>query len=197
MKRMISTNAALVIVCLTASTVQAHELWFQPSGETAASVRLTFGDSPAPGEAERVAEIAHAKVWGDGMPLEVKRLADGLEAWLPKSRPAVLSAYADRGVVDYQGDSFVIYLAAYAQSKPIKSADTLKARTGGRSASAAPGRGQRRAFPRACHAGGENLPPMWSSRFFGALIRLKFARMHGAKSLAQTCQKAPYRCWRC
>ncbi len=126
MKRMFSTNAALVIVCLSASTVQAHELWFQPSGENAASVRLTFGDSPAPGEAERVAEIAHAKVWGDGMPLEVKRLADGLEAWLPKSRPAVLSAYADRGVVDYQGDSFVIYLAAYAQSKPVKSADALK-----------------------------------------------------------------------
>ena len=28
--------------------------------------------------------------------------------------------------MDYQGDSFVIYLAAYAQSKPVKSTDTLK-----------------------------------------------------------------------
>ena len=99
---------------------------FSRRARHAAAVRLTFGDSPAPGEAERVAEIAHAKVWGDGVPLEVNRLPDGLEASLPKSRPAVLSAYADRGVVDYQGDSFVIYLAAYAQSKPVKSADALR-----------------------------------------------------------------------
>lgn len=126
MKRMFSTSTALMIACLSASTVQAHELWFQPLGEHAAAVRLTFGDSPAPGEAERVAEIAHAKVWGDGVPLEVNRLPDGLEARLPKSRPTVLSAYADRGIVDHQGDSFVIYLAAYAQAKPVKSTDALK-----------------------------------------------------------------------
>ena len=85
MKRMLSTNAALVIVCLTASTVQAHELWFQPSGENAASVRLTFGDSPAPGEAERVAEIAHAKVWGDGMPLEINAWRTAWRHGFPKT----------------------------------------------------------------------------------------------------------------
>jgi hypothetical protein len=33
--------------------------------------------------------------------------------------------------------------------------------------------------------GEENLPPIWASRFFGALIRRKFARIHGAKSLVQ------------
>ena len=194
MKRMISTSAALVIVCLTTSAAQAHELWFQPSGETAATVRLTFGDSPAPGEAERVAEIAHAKVWGDGMPLEVKRLSDGLEAWLPKNRPAVLSAYADRGVVDYQGDSFVIYLAAYAQSKPVKSTEISSSGSPtisfGCSWSRAMG-----GLPWCAPLGEENRPPMWSSRFSVALIRLKFARINGAKSLAQTCQMAPYRCW--
>ena len=47
-------------------------------------MRLTFGDSPAPGEAERVAEIAHAKVWGDGVPLKVNRLPDGLEALIAR-----------------------------------------------------------------------------------------------------------------
>ncbi|MDR3664267.1 MAG: formylmethanofuran dehydrogenase subunit E family protein, partial [Mycobacterium sp.] len=73
-----------------------------------------------------VAEIAHAKVWGDGLPLEVKRLPDGLEARLPTRQPGVLSAYADRGIVDYKGDSFVIRLAAYAQSRPVKPDDTLK-----------------------------------------------------------------------
>ena len=36
----------------------------------------------------------------------------------------MLSAYADRGIVDYQGDSFIITLAAYAQSKAMKSDDT-------------------------------------------------------------------------
>jgi formylmethanofuran dehydrogenase subunit E len=126
MKRVFSTSTALVIACLSGSAVRAHELWFQPSGEHVAAVRLTFGDSPAPGEAERVAEIAHAKVWGDGVPLQVNRLPDGLEARLPESRPAVLSAYADRGIVDYQGDSFVIYLAAYAQAMPVKSPDALR-----------------------------------------------------------------------
>lgn len=126
MVRPLSISIAGLIACLSAATVQAHELWFQPAGKDAAVVRLTFGDSPAPGEAERVAEIAHAKVWGDGVPLEVRRLPDGLEARIPTPRPGVLSAYADRGIVDYQGDSFVITLAAYAQSRPVKPDDALK-----------------------------------------------------------------------
>ncbi len=83
-------------------------------------VRLSFGDSPDLGEAERVAEIAHTKVWADGQPLEVKRLPDGLEARLPDRRPAVVSAFADRGIVTYMGDSFIIYLAAYAQTQAIE-----------------------------------------------------------------------------
>ncbi len=83
-------------------------------------VRLSFGDSPELGEAERVAEIAHTKVWADGKPLEVKRLPDGLEARLPDHHPAVISAFADRGVVNYMGDSFVICLAAYSQTRAIK-----------------------------------------------------------------------------
>lgn len=125
MTRLLSAGVA-AFVWLSASAVHAHELWFQPSGGKAAVVRLTFGDSPAPGEAERVAEIAHAKVWGDGTPLEVKRLADGLEATLPEKRPTLLSAYADRGVVDYMGDSFVIRLAAYAQARPLDDPDAVK-----------------------------------------------------------------------
>ena len=126
MLRSISIGIVSVIACLSAATVQAHELWFQPSSGNPTAVRLTFGDSPAPGEAERVAEIAHAKVWGDGLPLEVKRLPDGLEARLPTRQPSLLSGYADRGIVNYMGDSFVIYLAAYAQPKPLKADDTLK-----------------------------------------------------------------------
>jgi len=101
-----------------ATTAAAHELWFQTAGG-GGSVRLTFGDSPAPGEAERVAEIAHARVWGDGAALEVERLPDGLEARLPARRPSLLNAFADRGVVDFEGDSFVIRLAAYAQAAPL------------------------------------------------------------------------------
>jgi FmdE protein associated with molybdenum formylmethanofuran dehydrogenase len=113
-----------LVVTLASSRASAHELWFQPpSGPKAATVRLTFADTPDPGEAERVAEIAHAKVWGDGIPLEVERQALGLEARLPAARPKVLSAYAHRGVVDYGGDSFVITLAAYAQSVPLTASD--------------------------------------------------------------------------
>ena len=84
MIRRLAISMAGLMTCLSAATVQAHELWFQPSSGNPAFVRLTFGDSPAPGEAERVAEIAHAKAWGDGVPLEVKRLPDGLEASLPQ-----------------------------------------------------------------------------------------------------------------
>ncbi|MBX6311955.1 MAG: hypothetical protein IRY99_03395 [Isosphaeraceae bacterium] len=126
MTQRFSIGMAWLIACLAAAPVRAHELWFQPRGEEPAVVRLTFGDSPAPGEAERVAEIAHAKVWGDGLPLDVRRLPDGLEARLPTRRPGVLSAYADRGVVDYQGDSFVIQLAAYAQSGPVPAGEVPK-----------------------------------------------------------------------
>jgi formylmethanofuran dehydrogenase subunit E len=99
----------------------AHELWFHSStGGQTAPVRLSFGDSPEFGEAERVAEIANTKVWADGKPLEVKRLPDGLEARPPQGQPAVLSAFADRGVVTYKGDSFIIFLAAYAQARAVE-----------------------------------------------------------------------------
>jgi hypothetical protein len=72
-------------------------------------------------EAERVAEIAHTKVWVGGKPVEVQRLPDGLEAKLPEPLPAVISAFADRGVVNQNGQSSVIYLAAYAQTQAIES----------------------------------------------------------------------------
>ena len=121
--RRVAAPLALLSALLAAwasAPASAHELWFQPpSGPTAASVRLTFADTPDPGEAERVAEIAHARVWGDGIPLEVERQPQGLEVRLPSTRPDVLSGYAHRGVVDYGGDSFVITLAAYAQAGPL------------------------------------------------------------------------------
>jgi formylmethanofuran dehydrogenase subunit E len=113
--------AMALLVAFSTSALKAHELWFHShSGGEPNRVRLSFGDTPDFGEAERVAEIAQTRVWADGKPLEVKRLPDGLEARLPEHRPAVLSAYADRGVVDYMGDSFVILLAAYSQARAIK-----------------------------------------------------------------------------
>jgi hypothetical protein len=116
-----------MITLLFGSSAWAHELWFLPDpGSDPTVTRLYFGDSPAPGEAERVAEIAHTKVWMDGKAVDVKRLPDGLEVRLPKPRPEIISAYADRGIVDYQGDSFIITLAAYAQSRPVKAIDDLK-----------------------------------------------------------------------
>lgn len=115
---------AAISMAIVSPSACGHELWFQPSQEGAGLVRLTFGDTPAPGEAERVAEIAHTKVWADGVALEVSRLSDGLQARLPAPRPALLSAFADRGVVDYKGDSFVILLAAYAQSRPVEPEET-------------------------------------------------------------------------
>ncbi|WP_435008448.1 FmdE family protein [Tundrisphaera lichenicola] len=123
MKMSFAASMATIVLAI-GTPAQAHELWFQPpSGPSAATVRLTFADVPDPGEAERVAEIAHAKVWADGVPLEVERQAEGLTARLPSARPMVLSAYAHRGVVDYGGDSFVITLAAYAQSRPLAAGD--------------------------------------------------------------------------
>ena len=108
------------VLCLAPSWARAHELWFLPDpGADRTRTRLYFGDSPAPGEAERVAEIAQTKAWIDGKPLDVRRLPEGLEVRLPTVPPRIISAYADRGVVDYQGDSFIIYLAAYAQSRPL------------------------------------------------------------------------------
>ncbi len=121
-------TASFAMLALMANTsAQAHELWFLPApGSDPTLTRLYFGDSPAPGEAERVAEIAHTKVWIDGKPVDVKRLPDGLEVRLPTLRPELISAFADRGIVDYQGDSFIITLAAYAQSRPVKRIDDLK-----------------------------------------------------------------------
>lgn len=127
MTRSTSIAVAATLLGLFSPSVRAHELWFQPpGGPKATTVRLTFADTPDPTEAERVAEIAHAKVWGDGVPLEVERQAEGLEAKLPSARPKVLSAYAHRGVVDYGGDSFVITLGAYAQVEPLNPGDVPK-----------------------------------------------------------------------
>ncbi len=110
----------VVVASLVCSSADAHELWFHSGTAGKESpVRLSFGDSPEFGEAERVAEIADTKVWADGKALEVKRLPDGLEAGPLKGQPSVLSAFADRGVVTYKGESFIIYLAAYAQSRVI------------------------------------------------------------------------------
>ena len=119
--RMKSILLAAIAALLLTPGAQRHELWFHPgaAGEPHL-MRLSFGDSPDIGEAERVAEIAHTKVWADGRPLEVKRLPDGLEVRLTDRRPAVLSAFADRGVVPYKGDSFIIYLAAYGQTRAIE-----------------------------------------------------------------------------
>ena len=123
-RRVAVTLALALVAGPFGARASAHELWFQPpSGPRATSVRLTFADTPDPGEAERVAEIAHAKVWGDGMPLEVERQAAGLEVRLSSLRPKVLSAFAHRGVVDYGGDSFVITLAAYAQNVPLRAGE--------------------------------------------------------------------------
>jgi formylmethanofuran dehydrogenase subunit E len=118
--------AAIAAVLLTPGA-RAHELWFHAgTAGDPALVRLSFGDSPDIGEAERVAEIAQTKVWADGRPQEVKRLPDGLEVRLPDRRPGVVSAFADRGVVLYMGDSFIIYLAAYGQTRVIEPSEATQ-----------------------------------------------------------------------
>ena len=120
MRRTLRLLALSSAIGLSACSASAHELWFQPIPTAPGAVaRLTFGDSPDAGEAERVAEIAHTRVWADGKPLAVKRLPDGLDATLAAGRPAILSAFADRGVINYMGDTFVIYLAAYSQRTPL------------------------------------------------------------------------------
>ena len=112
---------AACVAGLVSPVASAHELWFHSrSGADTGVIRLTFGDTPNLNEAERVAEIAHTKVWSGGKPLDVKRLPDGLEAQLPQGDSAVVSAFADRGVVTHQGQSFIIYFAAYAQSHAIE-----------------------------------------------------------------------------
>jgi hypothetical protein len=127
MTRRSLTASVALIALMTGTTAWAHELWFLPDpGSDPTLTRLYFGDSPAPGEAERVSEIAHTKVWIDGKSVDVKRLPDGLEVKLPTHRPEIISAYADRGIIDYEGDSFVITLAAYAQSRPVKNVKDLK-----------------------------------------------------------------------
>jgi hypothetical protein len=111
--------AAALAAALATPPAHAHELWFRPDpGGDPARVRLSFGDSPAMGDAERVAEVADAKAWADGRPLEVRRLTDGLEARLPAPTPKILSASADR-VVTVRGKSYLARCAAYAQSRPL------------------------------------------------------------------------------
>lgn len=122
MRRLFASLLAAAAV-LWALPSDAQELWFHLGGADQGMARLTFGDTPASGEAERVAEIAHTKVWSGGKPLEVVRHPDGLEIKLLATRPALLSAYADRGVVDYQGQTFIIQLAAYAQTRAIESGE--------------------------------------------------------------------------
>jgi len=118
--------ASLAVVAVAPAPARAHELWFRVGAEgDPARVVLYFADAPEPGEAERVVEIARTRVWADGLPLEVERLPDGLETRLPARRPAVVSAFADRGVVDFEGDAFVIELAAYAQTKPIAAGEAV------------------------------------------------------------------------
>jgi formylmethanofuran dehydrogenase subunit E len=115
----------VIVACFLSPCALAHELWFHArSGGDSGVIRLSFGDTPEFNEAERVAEIAHTKVWAGGKALSVKRLPDGLEAQLPNDGFAVLSAFADRGVVAYKGESFIIYLAAYAQSRAIEPKET-------------------------------------------------------------------------
>ena len=117
--RTIAILLVAAFVGFAAPAARAHELWMH-LGPGTGVVRLTFGDTPEVSAAERVNEIAHAKVWADGKPLEVKRLPDGLEAQLPPGqRPAVFSALADRGVVTHRGNSLVIYLAAFGQTRAI------------------------------------------------------------------------------
>ncbi len=112
---------AFFAAAVVAPATTAHELWFHAgAGGNPSLVRLSFGDSPDIGDAERVAEIAHTAVWADGKAVDVKRLPDGLEARLPEHHPAVVSAFVDRGVVAYNGEFFVIFLAAYAQARAIE-----------------------------------------------------------------------------
>ena len=112
---------------LASPAASAHEMWLHSRpGADPAVIRLTFGDGPDLSQAERVAEIANAKVWAGAKPLEVKRLPDGLEAKLPPGGSTVVSALADRGVVTHSGQSSVIYLAAYSQTRaidPVQAAD--------------------------------------------------------------------------
>jgi formylmethanofuran dehydrogenase subunit E len=106
---------------LACPATHAHEMWLHSRpGTSAGVIRLTFGDGPDLSAAERVAEIAGAKVWADGKPLKVERLPDSLEAGPLPAQPAVLSAFADRGVVTNKTESSIIYLAAYAQSRAIE-----------------------------------------------------------------------------
>jgi formylmethanofuran dehydrogenase subunit E len=121
MMRKTWTFMVALVVGVMSPGASAHELWIhtRPGGDSAV-LRLTFGDSPDLSEAERVAEIAHAKVWAGGKPLEVKRLPDGLESQLPTGGCAVVSAFADRGVVTHNGQSSVIYLAAYSQTRAVE-----------------------------------------------------------------------------
>ncbi len=107
--------------CLVSPAATAHELWlhYTPGGD-AAVIRLSFGDSPDLNAAERVAEISNVKLWSGVQSLEVTRLPDGLEAKLPRGGSAVISALADRGVVTHNGQSSVIYLAAYSQTLAVE-----------------------------------------------------------------------------
>jgi len=110
-----------VLVAGLVAPASAHELWFHPgAGGAAGWARLTFGDSPDLDAAKRATEIEHAQVWADGQRLAVQRRPDGLEVRLPDHPPAVLSAFADRGVVNSRGDAFVIQLAAYAQAQAVE-----------------------------------------------------------------------------
>ncbi len=115
--------AAVALTAVTMSPeARSHEMWLHVRpGADPAVIRLTFGDGPDLAEAERVAEIANAKVWAGGRPLEVRRLPDGLEAQLPPGGSAVVSASADRGVVTHGAQSSIVYLAAYAQTRAIES----------------------------------------------------------------------------
>ena len=121
--RMVWIFLVAAVAALASPGAGAHELWLHSGpgpGTDPGVIRLTFGDGPELGQAERVAEIANAKVWAGGKALKVKRLPDGLEAQLPAGDHALVSALADRGVVTHTGQSSVIYLAAYSQIRAIE-----------------------------------------------------------------------------
>ena len=116
------TFLVATVAGLASPAARAHELWFHSRpGTDPAVVRLTFGDGPDLSAAERVAEIANAKVWAGGKPA-------GSEAATGRPRGPVAARRGRRGERlrrprrrDPQWlNSSVIYLAAYAQTRAIE-----------------------------------------------------------------------------
>jgi hypothetical protein len=106
---------------LATPAATAHELWLHSKpGDRGATIRLTFGDTPALSAAESVAEIASVALWSGAQPLEPTRLRDSIEAHAPAIGSGVINAFADRGVVKHKSQSSIIYLAGYGQARAIE-----------------------------------------------------------------------------